>query len=268
MPDIIWNYGGGTQSIGMWVLIEQGRLPMPEVIIMADTGREASEVWEYHEQHIAPRMATMGCELIVIPHDWAIYDIVDSKGKILLPVYTNDGEGRMPSFCSANWKRDVVQKFLTKEMGYGPKNPIIQWLGYSLDEKYRLKKKARRKWITLDYPLLAFPNKTVEDTRYHVRLRRNEVINLVQEAGLPEPPRSACWMCPQRSNLEWKHLKDQNDGDWEKAIAMDEELRQYDIAQGRDPVYLHRSYKPLSEADLEAVVTPDLFDCDQTACFC
>ena len=56
---LTWSYGGGTQSVAIAVLVAQGRLPRPELLVIADTGREATETWEYHEKHVAPLASTV-----------------------------------------------------------------------------------------------------------------------------------------------------------------------------------------------------------------
>ena len=48
------SYGGGTQSAAICVLIAQGQLSRPERIVMADTGREASQTWDYLRDVINP----------------------------------------------------------------------------------------------------------------------------------------------------------------------------------------------------------------------
>lgn len=57
---LVWSYGGGTQSIAIAVLIAQGRLPKPERIVMSDTGREATETWEWLETYVGPLLAEHG----------------------------------------------------------------------------------------------------------------------------------------------------------------------------------------------------------------
>jgi len=68
---IVWSYGGGVQSIAILVLIAQGKLPMPELAIMADTGRERSSTWRYLEQYAEPLMEEIGLSFKVASHDLA-----------------------------------------------------------------------------------------------------------------------------------------------------------------------------------------------------
>ena len=244
---LTWSYGGGTQSVAIAVLVAQGRLPRPECVVIADTGREASETWEYHAAHTAPLLATAGVTVEVASHDLAAVDLYPAGGapRPLLPAFT--GEGKLPTYCSVEWKRRVVRRHL-RAKGYGPARPVDLWLGISLDETERLRS-SDVGWLRHRWPLC-----------FDVRLTRAECRALIVGAGLPEPPRSACWMCPFRRNAEWRRLKEHYPEDWARAVALDESVR------ARDPqkaLYLHQSRVPLKDADLggdEAAAGLPLFD--------
>ena len=247
----VWSYGGGTQSVAIAVLISQGRLPMPEQIVIADTGRETRVTWEYTDAHIRP---LLGVPIHVVPHDQARVDLYDAKGRMMIPAYANrDGQGRLPTYCSAEWKRDVISKWL-RAQGYGPKRPVDMWMGISVDELHRAKA-GRSNWLQHRYPLL-----------FDVPMRRSECVALVMAAGLPRPPRSACWMCPHRSDATWRELRDERPDEWEQAIAFDADMR------AKNPtLFLHRSMLPIAEAPIDK--TEDgggLWDqdgCDTGMCF-
>ncbi len=53
---LIFSHGGGRQTVAMGVLAVKGEIEKPSMIIMADTGREATSTWDrrilrkdYHE---------------------------------------------------------------------------------------------------------------------------------------------------------------------------------------------------------------------------
>jgi 3'-phosphoadenosine 5'-phosphosulfate sulfotransferase (PAPS reductase)/FAD synthetase len=54
---IVWPFGGGTQTIAIACLIHQERIPKPDRVVIADTGREFSKTWEYTEKYVAPMLA-------------------------------------------------------------------------------------------------------------------------------------------------------------------------------------------------------------------
>lgn len=53
----IFSYGGGRNSVAATVLIAQGRLPVPDYVVIADTGREAQSTWDYLEDIARPLLA-------------------------------------------------------------------------------------------------------------------------------------------------------------------------------------------------------------------
>jgi len=245
---IIHSYGGGVQSAAIAVLVVQGRLPRPERIVMADTGREASLTWRYLDQHIQPMLAAVGLSVEVAPHSLSTVDLYATSGKPLIPAFTAEG-GKLPNYCSVEWKRRVVERWL-RQQGYGPKRAVVQWLGISTDEVHRAKSGASA-WAAVEHPLLS------------LGMSRSDCVREVERAGLPTPPRSSCWMCPYRSDAEWMLLRDGRDGDWDKAVALDAEIR----TSSDGGLFLHRSKKPLPEAGLRGDGQADLFDvCEEGRC--
>lgn len=252
---IIWSYGGGTQSVALAVLVAQGKLPKPERIVMADTGREKSITWRYTEQHVKPILARVGLELEIAPHTLSTVDLYSQKkGGLLIPAFTSTG--RMDTFCSNEWKQRVVRRYLASK-GYGTKRPVTLWLGMSMDELGRMKPSGLG-WLEHAWPLI-----------WDLKISREECRQIVVGAGLPDPPKSACWMCPFTSNSEWQRIKLEDAEDWKAAVTLDKEVRARDRT---NDVYLHRSGVPLDEADLSVPDKPplpmfgDIEDCDSGYC--
>lgn len=241
---IIWSYGGGKQSVAIGVLIAEGKLPVPERAVIADTGREASSTWEYLHQHMQPVLDKIGLKVEIAPHSLATKDLYNNEGKTLLPAFTKGGEGQLLAFCSGEWKREVVMRYL-RERGYGPQNPITQWFGFSLDEIGRCAP-ARRKWAQPEWPLLMgyLPK----------ALTRNDCISVILDYGLPEPWKSRCKQCPYMTNEEWLAQKTYYPADHLVAIQIDREIRERDDRGG---LFLHRSGVPLDQADLTVPDKPE-----------
>lgn len=252
---LVWNYGGGTQSIAIAVLLAQGQLPRPDCIVMADTGREAQETWDYTAAHVAPLLASLGLTIAIAPHTLATVDLYAADERVLIPAYTATGQLR--NFCSNEWKGRVVERYL-RTLGYGPRRPIRQWLGISLDEIGRLKPSGIA-WIERAWPLV-----------FDHPLRRSECRARILAYGLPEPPRSSCWMCPYRGNAEWRRLRDAYPADWARAVAFDEQIRARDTEHA---LYVHRSAVPLAAADLGTPDAPpsplfgNITECDSGQCW-
>lgn len=258
---IVWNYGGGKQSVALGVLIVAGKLPVPERAVIADTGREASSTWRYLNTYMQPLLDRVGLTVEIVPHSYALHDLYDPKGKPLMPMFTANGEGQLRTFCSGEWKRDAVLRWLREaERGYGPENPVIQWIGYSRDEIGRCKP-SRRKWADVQWPLIM---------GYGLTLSRADCVRIILEAGLPEPRKSRCKMCPFTTNQEWAEQKESDPSDHQYAIQIDRDIRSRDKQGG---LFLHRSGVPLEAADLTVPDAPEhpLFGrgegCDSSGCF-
>jgi hypothetical protein len=248
---IIWSYGGGTQSVAIAVLVAQGKLPRPERVVIADTGREAQETWDYTRDVVNPLLSDTGLEVEIAPHSLSTVGLYAKNGDLLIPAYTANG-GALPGFCSNEWKKRVIQRWC-KANGYGNENPARMWLGISVDEVHRAKPSGVS-WLEYWWPLLM-----------DVPRRRDECVNIVQQAGLPTPPRSACWMCPYRSNEEWRHMKEHYPGDFEKARLLERLIQKNDKRDGE--IYLHGARIPIDEVPLDHD-NLDLFDgCDSGFCF-
>lgn len=248
---IVWSYGGGTQSAAVAVAVLRGLLPRPERIVMADTSREATATWDYLHNVVGPALDREGLTVEIAPHSLAAKDVYSTSGKPLMPMYSRatGGVGMMQNYCSGEWKRDVVRRYL-RSVGYGPKNPIENWLGMSTDELGRLTCDDRQ-WIRTAWPL-------VMALRWNRADCRREVLAF----GWPPPPKSSCWMCPYRSNAQWRLLRDEYPADWQAAIALEAEIRAVDPA-----LYFHSSGVPLAEADLDGGRAQAELPCTSGYCY-
>lgn len=253
---IIWSNGGGTQSAAIAVLIAQGKLPTPERAVIADTGRECSTTWRYLDDHIRPLLWKVGLEVEIVPPSYAAVGLY-RQDTVLLPAFTANG-AKLRGFCSGEWKRDAVMRWLREsERGYGKKNPIVQWLGMSRDEIQRCKP-SRVNWVDIHWPLIM---------GYGLTLTRAMCIWVVESAGLPTPPKSRCWMCPHQNDSEWLELKNGAPREFQAAIALEQEISARDTQGG---LFLHRSGLPLGEVDFkEKTSEAPLFqsDCESGLCW-
>ena len=244
----VWSCGGGTQSAAIAVLIVQGRLPKPDISVIVDTEREKSTTWKYLDEVIAPNLAAVGVEVIRIPKSrYATVDLYggESDDALLIPAFTTQsGEvGKLPTYCSVEWKQRVVQRYL-RECGV---EEARVWVGISRDEMSRIRA-PRLQWLRERYVLL-----------YDVPMYRSECVYLVTHImGWPKPPRSACWMCPNMSDEEWREMEP---GDFKKAVQFEREIRKRD-----NFVFLHELGKPLDQVDFtdrQGKIT----GCDSGYCF-
>jgi hypothetical protein len=198
---------------------------------MIDTEREKTETFEYQHRYVVPALASAGVAMhIVRKSQYATVDLTSKNGRnILIPAFTNiSGEkGKLSTYCSGEWKHRVINRFL-REQGVGDND---RWLGYSLDEMRRVSKDDTKRERKL-YPLI------------DLRKSRGQCIAAVLNFGWPKPPRSACWMCPNQCDLEWREMKEKRPDDFAMAVAFERMLRKDD-----PNLFLHESCVPLDEVD-------------------
>lgn len=264
----VWSCGGGTQSCAIGALIVQGKLPKPDVSVIADTGYETQATWDYFNGVLHPALLAVGVDVVRVKASewnkkrselfWVYPEESNKENKdtcVTIPAFTHIGgeTGKLKNLCTGNWKVETIDKFLSKSLGL-TKSKIVKWIGFSRDETRRISKMM----VGEDYKkgLIRFPLLSDFPTT------RREAIKLVESMGWPTPPRSACWMCPNHHDNEWRLLKKERPDEFQKAVNIEKEI------QLKDPdAWLHRSCKPLGEIDFTE--EEDLFSrpCDSGSCF-
>jgi hypothetical protein len=223
----IWSSGGGTQSSAIAALICMDEL-RPDLAIIVDTERELSTTWEYLDKWVQPALRAAGVDLVVVPKShYATMDLMRNDD-ILIPAFTTEGEGvgKLPTFCSNEWKKRVMQRWATDQ---GVVEADI-WMGFSIDEMRRCSQPVG-KWQHR-YPLI------------EKRMNRGDCVALVKRMGWPDPPRSSCWMCPNKTQGEWKWQKESAPADFAKAVAFEKQI------QAVDPdLWLTQAAIPLADID-------------------
>jgi hypothetical protein len=232
----VLSYGGGKQTVAMIVLILKGILPRPDRIVFADTGYEKSSTFDYLNEVVQPALKDVGMKVETAGHELASVDIYAGNGDMLLPAYTRTG--KLPTFCSDKWKGRVVKKFLNKNAK--PASSYDMWIGFSSDEASRVRRATgdSGKWVRT-FPL------------YEMGLSSADCIAIIKDYGWPEPFVSACWMCPNMTDPQWISMKTSHPDDFKKAVALEDELSQWNMEDYGEPIWFHSSRKPLREVDFD-----------------
>lgn len=256
-PIRVLSFGAGTQSSAVLELIEQGKIPPVDFAVFADTQCEPKEVYDWLE-----KIKAWAKTPIIIATKGNLYEDAlacangESTRFSAIPfhtykhiqfqtmkyVETEDGGGILKRQCTADYKIEVVQQAVRKQLGYKPhqwmRHKVEMLIAMSLEEVGRMRD-SREKWIKNVYPLI-----------FDVPMHRQQSIEYVKTLGLGTPPRSSCLMCPLHSNEEWRHIRETDKESWEKAIAFDKACRQ--LPRMKSETFLHPSLKPLDEVDLDA----------------
>lgn len=245
----ILSYGGGRQTAAMCVAVVRGLLPRPDHIVIADTGRESSSTWDYLNNVMQPYLSKVGLCVEIASHDLATVDLYARNGDLLIPAYTSDG--KLPTFCANEWKKFVVHRYIRKTLGV---SECEMWLGYSTDEMRRMHM-SRLQWLEHRFPLIDV-----------LRWSAARCVSIVEDEGLPTPPKSACWCCPHWKPHQWHEMREQRPDDFAKAVELDEQIREQDIHKD---VYLFSGRIPLRLAELKpAEEEPNLFTaCESGYCY-
>ena len=96
------------------------------------------------------------------------------------------------------------------------------------------------------------------------RMTRGDCMKIFDRFQFPTPPKSSCVFCPYHSDKNWKDLKDNDPESFEKAIEVDEAIRDMSQRGLDEPIFIHRSCKPLK--DVEFVDQQELFMCEEGFC--
>jgi hypothetical protein len=246
---VVFSYGGGRQTVAMCILVAKGVLPKPDVVVMADTGRENQSTWDYLKAYTRPLLKTLGLDVEIASHDLATVDIYSGNGDLLLPAFTQTG--KLIGFCSNEWKKRVCDRHL-RATG---RTQGTRWLGLAFDEKRRwvdLHNRQEGKWKVV-CPLV------------DLMLNTDACLTIIENFGWPLPMTSSCWMCPHKRNAQWRHLRNNYPEQWQQAIQLDREIRENDERGG---VFVHHSRVPLDKADISYDESPTVErKCSLGMCF-
>lgn len=223
---IVISLGWGVQSTTLAVMSALGDLPHADMAIHADTTHERSITYRYAEK-MTPWLEAHRIHVVTVQA--AETNPIDPYGGVMIPAMSATREGGVfHRQCTGKWKIAPMRRWLQANRNG---EPVEMWLGISLDEVERAKL-SDVKYITNTFPLL------------DRRMTRNDCQRYLSAHGLSVPPKSACVFCPYHNRAAWRELKETGNGDWHKALEVDEAIR-----KARPPydLFVHSSRKPLAE---------------------
>lgn len=274
----VQSFGAGVQSVALLRMAVEGRFEKPDLCIFSDTGAEPEHVYEVveREKRIAERA---GIEFVTVHWRDLSQPQTSAAGNVMLfaPLFTRTTEGRWIDMDDDD--KGLVQRFF--EFFGGPKakvwvppgeegqllrnctdrfkiQPIRRelrargwkgegcemWLGMTTDEIQRVKP-SRVNWIEHRWPLV------------EQNLRRSDCIAYLNRLGL-EAAKSACFMCPYRSSVQWLEVK-AVPRDWELAVRYDRAIRH---ARPGYLTFVHPSRIPLDEVSFDNERQVSLWDAE------
>lgn len=246
----VLSLGAGVQSTTILLMAIKGQLPKPDIAIFADTGAESRATYA----HLAWLTKLAGENSIPVVHIQAgnlKNDLLNAselmRSFIVIPAHCIGRTGIKSILrrqCTREYKITPIRQEIRRWLGVKPHERIPAeavdlWIGISTDEARRmLSYRQDNKWLIPVFPLVNMtPMSRQECLAWLAYYYPN--INV---------PRSSCVCCPYQCNREWKLIYDTPD--WDVAISIDTALRHRNAGYITDDMYLHQSYKPLTEVDL------------------
>jgi len=235
----IISYGGGIQTTALAILNAQGRTPTrASVAVFADPGSEMPGTYE-HVDLMRGWLVKHGIELVTVKNesDGPLEQYIRERSTVI-PVYTRNadgGEGLGRRQCTDKWKRIPVERAM-RELG-----AETQQIGISLDEFWRMKTGGGR-----IHPLI------------DMKLRRSDCRQIIADAGLPIPPKSACYFCPLKKRAQWQQLAVYHPQLFGRAVDLEHIIRARKETRQHGGAFLTDYRKPLEQMFSSSQLAMDL----------
>lgn len=256
------HLGAGVQSSTIAYMVLAGELPAPTAFLFADTGNEPE--WVYQQVEYLSGLG-LNIERVSRPGDGILIDTMERKhGRFAtMPLYTRNPDtgkiGQMRRQCTKEYKIEPLEGWIRGWLiahGHGKvvidKNGqssrridrdvyVEDWYGISADEIERMSDRGAQ-WQKATYPLI------------DMNLTRAECVKWCVSHGFKVPRKSACMICPFHDDEYWLDMQQNRPQDFEEVCKFDDWLRTEEaqamfMRNMKQPVYVHRSCRPLRDID-------------------
>jgi hypothetical protein len=264
------SYGGGVQSTALCVLATQGKIGHVDAALFANVGDDSEHpaTGTYVREVMQPWCSERGLdvhELHRVKRDGSretLYGRLTKKGSRSIPIPVRMPDTGAPGrrLCTADFKIKVITKWL-KAHGVTKDRLATVLIGFSTDEAHRASNRRPSAYEIAEHPLL--------DLHYH----REDCKRIIERAGLPVPPKSACYFCPFHRPKLWSRMRRDEPALFWKSVELKKTLNDRRDLIGKDHVYFTRFGKPLDQAcpvmqdDLLGLEDPDADSCDEGYCW-
>lgn len=235
-----FSYGGGVQSTAALVLAGQGEIDYP-LFLFANVGddSELPATLKYVREIAMPYAEHVGVELLELrrtnrPNENGTTETLLQQVTRLersLPIPVRMSPSGMPGnrLCTLQFKIRVIEKELRRR-GATKERKAAVGLGISLDEYQRAgsAEDPKSPYQLREYPLI------------DRRISRQDAMNIIARAGLPIPPKSACYFCPFHRDDEWQRMARTEPDLFAKAVELERLLHERGRMLGRGDFYFSR----------------------------
>jgi len=247
-PLQVLSFGGGVQSFAMLLLIKEGLLPKPDIIIHSDTGSEMP-----HTEKIIQISESIAIEinvpfLIVKSHRGTLHDDYISNGSVPVVGFRS---------CTLNFKVYPQRRAIREIVGNSRGSLLAEcWLGITTDESHRMME-GEFEWIGNKFPLL--------DIGYS----RKMCVDLNNKYNY-EVKKSGCFCCPYSGKKNFIRLFQEHPDLFEICIKMEKSYQEkYGNDKGLVPTIeniKHLKINSLMSFGAE-ILTENESSCDTGGCF-
>lgn len=250
-PDcpLVVAYGLGVNSTAMLVeFVARGI--KPDMILFADTGGEKPETYAYMPVIQKYLREVKFPQVITVCYEpkWAKYRTLEEQclATGTLPSLAYGGKS-----CSLKHKRYPQDKLITATFPpaefVGNRKRVVRAIGFDASERHRTyagvvkaigldagehhrltwakpkpgeseRKPSREAWLDEVYFSYFYP-------LYDWGMDRAACVRSIASAGLPVPPKSACWSCPASKKHEIVWLREHHPELMERALAIEENAK-------------------------------------------
>ena len=236
----VLSLGWGVQSFTLAAMAALDEIEKPDLVVFADTTHENASAYELADK-FTPWLGERGVTVETVQTKST--EVESAKNEVRIPAFAKNIEtgaiSQIGRQCTGLWKISPVRKLVSaklKEHGL-KKTPDVaeMWLGITTDEWQRMRD-ADVKWVKNRFPLI------------ERRMSRMDCITWLESKDLPVPDKSGCVFCPYMKTAYWKKSKrNQQSGDWQHAVDIDNSIRQSKIIKGYE-LFINRKGLPLEEA--------------------
>jgi 3'-phosphoadenosine 5'-phosphosulfate sulfotransferase (PAPS reductase)/FAD synthetase len=235
----VFSFGGGVQSVACLVLAAQEKIDY-RTFVFCDVGEDTEnpETHKYIKEYAAPFAEKHGIDFYKVMKQYKGQSItlwqklmLESRSVDIPVRMSNGAPGRRN--CTVEFKIKPIASFI-KRMGATKQNRGIVGIGISTDEAHRAKPN-RVSYLISEFPLL------------DLGLSRQDCKKLIADAGLPVPPKSACFFCPFQRKESWENLYSNKRELFNRSVDLENTLNARRKKLGKDSVWLTGYNMPLSE---------------------
>jgi hypothetical protein len=264
-----FSSGGGKQSIAALVLSARGEIDYP-IHLFSNVGDDSEYpgTLEYVRNIAMPYAKAHGIQFIELTKrpngkPTTLYGLLNRphSRSIDIPMWLRKPNSKTGApgrrGCTKQFKVKRIAAW-TKKWGASAEQPATLGIGISLDEWKRVRTSGIA-WQVNDYPLI------------DLRLTRADCVKIIEDAGLPIPPKSACWFCPFHHVSDWIELSQFHPVLFSRAIELETLLNERRSALGKDEIFmldtLERLDVALSTKQVDMFTEDRDLPCDSGHCW-